>query len=393
MAPKSRQLSAASARTDHEPFWVVPTKDISDFVFTKAARFLVPLDQLFREASISTTGTISPPSSILVFYAAQLFCRLLTYSLPSKEKFSCDNWVWLSRWTARSRTHHTRELQERRGLGLSAEMPQCKHIMLACCHDSGYAPFLGQLVADKSIEERITLLIGSPAASPIKQLGFKCVTHFRSVFTCVVSQEGTNKPVQGAQAYSYAVPSHQFARLGPIIAKNGRRVDPPLSVEQQLAERVKRLGLCGWLFLRGECRGCSRNHQHPTLSDEEFDALCVSNDTELRELSTSPSGTISYVTSAASSHLDITASRAFDILGSAPLRFSARPTPAALAAVRNTTGPRILSHWMRPLDTNRWVKTVQSLPGDRGTGRLPRLQSSVLAALGSSPARGFPKDA
>ncbi|KAJ0136986.1 putative RNA-binding protein [Fusarium oxysporum f. sp. albedinis] len=191
----------------------------------------------------------------------------------SKEKFSCDNWVWLSRWTARSRTHHTRELQERRGLGLSAEMPQCKHIMLACCHDSGYAPFLGQFVADKSIEERITLLIGSPAASPIKQLGFKCVTHFRSMFTCVVSQEGTIKPVQGAQAYSYAVPSHQFARLGPIIAKNGRRVDPPLSVEQQLAERVKRLGLCGWLFLRGECRGCSRNHQHPTLSDEEFDAL------------------------------------------------------------------------------------------------------------------------
>ncbi|EXM13780.1 hypothetical protein FOTG_17782 [Fusarium oxysporum f. sp. vasinfectum 25433] len=70
------------------------------------------------------------------------------------------------------------------------------------------------------------------------------------------------------------------------------------------------------------------------------------------------------------------ASRAFDILGSAPLRFSARPTSAALAAVRSTTGPRILPHWMRPLDTNRWVKT-----------------SSVLAALGSSPARGFPKDA
>ncbi|KAH7471906.1 hypothetical protein FOMA001_g13076 [Fusarium oxysporum f. sp. matthiolae] len=98
MAPKSRQLSAASARTDHEPFWVVPTKDISDFVFTKAARFVVPLDQLLREASISTT--ISPPSSVFAFYAAQLFCRLLTYSLPSKEKFSCDNWLWLSRWTA-----------------------------------------------------------------------------------------------------------------------------------------------------------------------------------------------------------------------------------------------------------------------------------------------------
>ncbi|KAH7187758.1 hypothetical protein DER44DRAFT_816409 [Fusarium oxysporum] len=117
MAPKSLEVSAASARTDHEPFWVVPTKDINDFVFTQAARFIVPLDHLFREAAISTT--ISPPSLILAFYTAQLFCRLLTYALTSKEQFSYDNWIWLSRWTARSRTHHTRELRERQGLGLS----------------------------------------------------------------------------------------------------------------------------------------------------------------------------------------------------------------------------------------------------------------------------------
>lgn len=154
-----------------------------------------------------------------------------------------------------------------------AEIPQCKHIMLACCHDSGYAPFLGQFVADKSIEERITLLVGSPATPRIKQLGFKRVTHFRSVFTSAVSQEGSNTPVQSAQAYSLPIPARQFEKLGPIMAKNGRRVDSPLSVEQQLAERVKRLGLCSWLFLRGECRGCHRNHQHPLLSDEEFDAL------------------------------------------------------------------------------------------------------------------------
>ncbi|KAK2468832.1 hypothetical protein H9L39_19594 [Fusarium oxysporum f. sp. albedinis] len=117
MAPKSLEVSAASARTDHEPFWVVPTKDINDFVFTQAVRFIVPLDHLFREAAISTT--ISPPSLILAFYTAQLFCRLLTYALTSKEQFSYDNWIWLSRWTARSRTHHTRELRERQGLGLS----------------------------------------------------------------------------------------------------------------------------------------------------------------------------------------------------------------------------------------------------------------------------------
>ncbi|KAI8416705.1 hypothetical protein FOFC_03018, partial [Fusarium oxysporum] len=69
-------------------------------------------------------------------------------------------------------------------------------------------------------------------------------------------------------------------------------------------------------------------------------------------LLTSPSGTISFVISAASSYLDITASRAFDIPGSAPLRFPAQPTSAASAAqttlapfYRSTLeGHRILTH-------------------------------------------------
>ncbi|KAJ0127592.1 hypothetical protein HZ326_29305 [Fusarium oxysporum f. sp. albedinis] len=91
----------------------------------------------------------------------------------------------------------------------------------------------------------------------------------------------------------------------------------------------------------------------------------VCNDIELRELLTSPSGATSHVLFAASSYLDIPASRAFDNPGSAPLDFP----------------------------QNRWVEMVQSLPGDRGTRRLPRPQSSVLAALGFSPARVFPKDA
>ncbi|KAM5528056.1 hypothetical protein FOXYSP1_19325 [Fusarium oxysporum f. sp. phaseoli] len=74
--------------------------------------------------------------------------------------------------------------------------------------------------------------------------------------------------------------------------------------------------------------------------------------TALRELLTSPSGTISFVISAASSYLDITASRAFDIPGSAPLRSPAQPTSAASAAqttlaafYRSTLeGHRILTH-------------------------------------------------
>jgi hypothetical protein len=45
-------------------------------------------------------------------------------------------------------------------------------------------------------------------------------------------------------------------------------------------------------------------------------------------------------------------------------------------------------HLTKPLG-----RMVQSLPGDHGMRRPPRPQSSVLAALGFSPARVFPKDA
>ncbi|EWZ78928.1 hypothetical protein FOWG_16872 [Fusarium oxysporum f. sp. lycopersici MN25] len=117
MAQRSLEISPTSTGTNYQPFWVVSTKDINGLVFTQAARFIVPLDHLFREACIS--NTISPPSLILAFYTAQLFCRLLTYALTSKEQFPYDNWIWLSRWTSRSRTHHTRELRERLGLGLN----------------------------------------------------------------------------------------------------------------------------------------------------------------------------------------------------------------------------------------------------------------------------------
>ncbi|KAJ3458949.1 hypothetical protein MRS44_013058 [Fusarium solani] len=60
-----------------------------------------------------------------------------------------------------------------------------------------------------------------------------------------------------------------------------------------------------------------------TLSYKNFFLARVPNDTELRELLTSPPGAISYVVFAAYSYLDIPASRAFDISGFAPsIRFS-----------------------------------------------------------------------
>lgn len=155
-----------------------------------------------------------------------------------------------------------------------ADSSQCKHILLACCHDSGYAAYLGQFVADKSTLERITLLVGSPAEPSIKKLGFRHVIQFHGVFTYTGSQEGTYSSVQGGQVFSYMVPPRQFARLGPIPANNsGGRADPPLSVNPEVVDRMRRLNLCSWLFLRGECKGCSRHHRHSPLSDVEFDAL------------------------------------------------------------------------------------------------------------------------
>ncbi|EEU34796.1 uncharacterized protein NECHADRAFT_79762 [Fusarium vanettenii 77-13-4] len=114
---RSFKVSGASSGAGHDPFWVVSTKDINDLIFTQAARLVLPLDHLFQQASHS--ANISPPSLILAFYTAQLFCRLLTYALASKERFSYDNWIWLSQWTVQSRRiPHAKFLLERRGLGL-----------------------------------------------------------------------------------------------------------------------------------------------------------------------------------------------------------------------------------------------------------------------------------
>ncbi|KAJ0130403.1 Uncharacterized protein HZ326_26488, partial [Fusarium oxysporum f. sp. albedinis] len=57
---------------------------------------------------------------------------------------------------------------------------------------------------------------------------------------------------------------------------------------------------------------------------------------------------------------------------------------AASAAAWNTTRLRQFVSLAETTRQNRWVEMVQSLPGDRGMRRLPRPQSSVLAALGFS---------
>ncbi|KAJ4175328.1 hypothetical protein NW754_002329 [Fusarium falciforme] len=103
---------------DHYPFWVVPTSDINGLIFTQAARFVLPLDHLFQEASLASSSAGSAKSSIrqiLSYYTAQLFCRLLLLAFSSEREANHDKWIWLSEWRVRGQRG---SVKERRGLGL-----------------------------------------------------------------------------------------------------------------------------------------------------------------------------------------------------------------------------------------------------------------------------------
>uniref|UniRef100_A0A0D2YIU5 Uncharacterized protein n=2 Tax=Fusarium oxysporum (strain Fo5176) TaxID=660025 RepID=A0A0D2YIU5_FUSOF len=111
--------------TQHYPFWIVPTRMINDFVSTQAARFILPLDDIFQEATSKAAERYSSPSlnpvrQILAFYTAQLFCRLLIYALSDEdEEQHFDNWIWKSVWSVRLRGRE-KAVSERRGLGLGS---------------------------------------------------------------------------------------------------------------------------------------------------------------------------------------------------------------------------------------------------------------------------------
>jgi len=151
------------------------------------------------------------------------------------------------------------------------DMPQCKHILLAFCHDGGYAPFLGQLLGgDSNTLERVTLVVGGSVAAAFQPLKLK-TTSFPSVS---LAPSSTNEPVRDTKKFTIEVSSQQMCKLASVLVKSsGRRMDVPLSVDESLLKSMKTLNLCHWLFLRGECRGCSRNHAHRPLTDPEFDAL------------------------------------------------------------------------------------------------------------------------
>ncbi|KAI5456256.1 hypothetical protein BGZ63DRAFT_435853, partial [Mariannaea sp. PMI_226] len=121
--PITRVIPLCPKPQTHYPLWVIPTKTINTFIFTQAARLVLPLDHLFQEAtSLNTVGqpiVHNPAESsvrqILALYTAQLFCRLLIHALSSERELNYDKWIWNSVWRVRSKGG---TMMERRGLGL-----------------------------------------------------------------------------------------------------------------------------------------------------------------------------------------------------------------------------------------------------------------------------------
>lgn len=155
---------------------------------------------------------------------------------------------------------------------------QCRHIILGCCHDSGYAPALGEFAAEQSSRDRITLLKGSNIHPRIQDLGFTKTLQLESVFAL---PEGTipslpDKPTPPPPSRRFWNPLITPDRLGPVLRnKNGQRVDKVLNVssDSQHVKSFRKAKLCYFYYLRGECSGCGRNHRAPQLKTAEYEAL------------------------------------------------------------------------------------------------------------------------
>ncbi|KAL8672329.1 MAG: hypothetical protein Q9168_003213 [Polycauliona sp. 1 TL-2023] len=132
---------------------------------------------------------------------------------------------------------------------------QCKHVMLGVSHDSGYVPFLEKFVANESIRDRVTLLEG---------------------YQVIANQPQPTPPVTASRATKgpFHLSGVSSGRLGPVIKnQQGRRIDKYLNVNLETMQAFLKKKLCMWLFLKGSCVGCDRNHVHPLLNEQEYDAL------------------------------------------------------------------------------------------------------------------------
>lgn len=178
---------------------------------------------------------------------------------------------------------------------------QCKHVILGCSHDGGYAPALEKFAADDSIRDRVTLLKGGPMHPQIAALGFTKTLTLRTVFgsqevkkitparssvpavapavvprIAVLSSPGSSSTQDPGSRMVLANPERIAKRLGPILRNEaGQRIDKPLHIDTNSAyiQVLKKSNLCMWYYLRGECTGCDRNHFVGPLQPHEYNCL------------------------------------------------------------------------------------------------------------------------
>jgi len=74
-------------------------------------------------------------------------------------------------------------------------------------------------------------------------------------------------------------PASNSGRLGPVLrSSDGKRIDKPLWVDNNIIQALLVADLCHWHYLRADCKmegkSCKYNHKFPKpLGSKQFDAL------------------------------------------------------------------------------------------------------------------------
>lgn len=120
-APGGAVMATLHQGNPHYPFWVLDTREVNRFVSTLACRFVKPLDCIFALGRLSNNTVESAKHnarSLVYFYTAQFFLRLLVSSLHSEREWHLDKWIWEPEWTSKQTKDGRTVRYKRCGLGL-----------------------------------------------------------------------------------------------------------------------------------------------------------------------------------------------------------------------------------------------------------------------------------
>ncbi|KAF7955191.1 uncharacterized protein EAE97_000450 [Botrytis byssoidea] len=182
----------------------------------------------------------------------------------------------------------------------------CKQLLLGISFDSGYAPFLDEVITQDD-RNRITIMEGPPIVRELSAIGLRTLK-FEHIFRSQKLTDRTTEFSQASVPSTWAgvtsippptppttvaspalgkttstavkkpdVTSNVFARLGWVPGPRG--LDPPIHVKKDVLEAVKRRTnsnkLCNNHYLRGPCsKGdeCCFEHDH-NATEEEIKAI------------------------------------------------------------------------------------------------------------------------